>query len=322
MASKPQDKANAPRDLDDTPQYKADTLQYVFQVDSNPFWPLINQFLRMPEWDIPEKITAAFNDYENPAVVLAELWEAFFVAVATSGDHRYHLGLLGWLRKQATISSSESWRSESANELSRYPPHDGTLNWSFLPGIVETWQRMDGALLSRRHSFSPQSDRPKDPFSMVAMIRGAEERGTTEYFCFISFSAYCLHETSMNKFPRVSHPVNVLYACKAGLERRVPDDSHQYRLWSIDVLIATEWLRAAGWVLWKVGDAGIRKDHAAALAADTPLWKGGDALTPARWALWAKQLKVADVSMMCMSTRVSIIRAYKEIEMWLRMDTA
>ncbi|KXT09394.1 hypothetical protein AC579_8486 [Pseudocercospora musae] len=312
------DKADTPQNMDETPQYKADTLQYMFRVDTNPFWPLITQFLRMPEFDIPEKITAAFSDYEDPAAVLGELWEAFFVAVATSGSHRYHLGLLALLRKQPPISSTDCWSSESVKKLSKYPPCDGTLEWSSLPGIGETWQRMEGALISRRHSIGLPQRRVAEPFSWAAMIRGQEERGATEYCCFVSFSAYWLHETFMKKGPRVCHPVNVLYACKAALERRPPDDPYQYRLWSIDILIATEWVKAAGWVLWKVGDAGIREEHAAALAADTPLWQGENALTPARWALWVKQLKVAEVSLGCPINRVRIFKAYREIEPWLR----
>ncbi|KAF7187975.1 hypothetical protein HII31_10875 [Pseudocercospora fuligena] len=321
MADKPEEQADTPQNPDDTPQYKADTLQYTFRVDTNPFWPLIAQFLRMPDFDIPEKITASFSDYADPAAVLGELWEAFFVAVALSGDHRFHLGLLAWFRKQPSISSSNSWTSESVKQLSEYAPYNGTLDWSLLPGIDKTWQRMEGALLSRRHSIGLPTGKVMVPFSVDAMIRGREERGVVEYVCFVSFSAYWLHETSMNLknlWPRVCHPVNVLYACKAALERRPPDDPTQYRLWSIDVVIAAEWIRGAGWVLWKAGDAGIRKDHAAALAADTPLWQGEAALTPARWALWVKQLKVAEISMMCMMTRTHILQAYEEIERWLR----
>ncbi|KXS98653.1 hypothetical protein AC578_10070 [Pseudocercospora eumusae] len=177
---------------------------------------------------------------------------------------------------------------------------------------------MEGALISRRQSIGLPQGRMADPFSWAAMIREQEERGATEYCCFVSFSAYWLHETFMKGGPRVCHPVNVLYACKTALERNPPVDPHQYRLWTIDAMIATEWLRAAGWVLWKVGDAGIREEHATALAAGTPLWQGEDALTPARWELWVRQLRVAEVSMMCPSNRVRIFQAYQEIEPWLR----
>ncbi|KAK3316606.1 hypothetical protein B0H66DRAFT_561720 [Apodospora peruviana] len=241
--------------------------------------------------DLVTTVTAS----PDPANALWQLWDAFFIAVATSASYRSHLALLDALRAQPpTQPTNVTPGSDAERQLRSYTSDDGgkLLDWSALPrfsaqwrdfhDILEAYRDWDGVRggASSSESSSPKlSSRPDEYFSR-----------------FCAFSAALVKATNGKGGV---HPINVFYACRNVLERGTHQTHEQPRphrmkpeeVWPLDIRVAATWVRDGGRALWETDKEELRRHWAVPLDSKTELWPKGDGLTQERWRLWADRLR-------------------------------
>ncbi|GAM88136.1 hypothetical protein ANO11243_061670 [Dothideomycetidae sp. 11243] len=207
--------------------------------------------------DLASTVTSS-DDVDN---ALWELWDAFFNAVARSPTpHTAHLTLLSAF---AALPPSRPGSQES----SRHAQSDGSLRWADLPGFSAQWRDVHDILESRRG---------EGGFPAEAFLR------------FCSFSAVYLRDT---RGAGQVHPINVIYAARGTLERDAP----KTETLSLDVNVASVWIRDGGQTLWDSDHDSLRQHWATTLDHPTDRWPDGRGLTRERWAMWQERLKTLSV---------------------------
>ncbi|KAI1402539.1 hypothetical protein F4819DRAFT_485500 [Hypoxylon fuscum] len=210
--------------------------------------------------ETPAHLVITVITSSDPVHALWELWDAFFVTVASSvTSHGPLLALLDALYAHPpTRPNNVPAGSDEERQLCGYIQAEGKLHWAVLPRFSEQWR--DFVVWQRRQVLSPLS-----VFS-AALLKATRGKGEV-------------------------HPIWVFYACRDVLEReglqpREPK-AHRMPLEQMWALTAT-WVRDGSRVLWEANHEELRRHWAAALDDKTELWPREDGLTRERWRLWGR----------------------------------
>ncbi|KAK3342034.1 hypothetical protein B0T25DRAFT_636024 [Lasiosphaeria hispida] len=228
---------------------------------------------------ISGQVIKTVTNSPDPATALWQLWDAFFIPIATSpSTHVPSLALLSALRaRDPTLPTNVEPNSDAALSLrSHIDDSEGKLHWSALPRFGWQWRDFHDILEANRQWHDREG-----------------------YFAtFVQFLATFLEET---KGKNEVHPINVFYACSNILERKGPEeekvgeeDEAKFspgELWKMDVRVAATWVKHGGWALWEADQGELRGHCPAALDWETELWPRKDGLTRERWVLWAARLR-------------------------------
>ncbi|KAF2680939.1 hypothetical protein K458DRAFT_421264 [Lentithecium fluviatile CBS 122367] len=271
------------------------------------------------------RLVLTITTSSDPSHALWQLWDAFFIAVATSTSHAPFLALLKALRVQPpTQPSNVAAGSNAENQLRSYVQDDGKLHWSKLPrfssqwrdvhDILKVWRDWDGVRTS-----SAGADATPDSLA---------SSGDVYYLHFCVFSAELL---KMTKGKGEVHPVWVFYACRDVLESEGPQSyqpkAHRMtpeQVWALDVRVAATWMRVGGRTLWETNQEELRRHWAAALDERTVLWPRVDGLTQERWQLWGERLQAlgTDEKTLDTETRAVAAEAAQVVEGFLKESVA
>ncbi|KAK0627339.1 hypothetical protein B0T14DRAFT_512449 [Immersiella caudata] len=218
----------------------------------------------------------------NPSTALWQLWDTILIPTSHSlSAHNPTLSLLRAITSHPPTVPSNIDPADpyAAHDLASHISPSGHLVWSSLPRFSWSWRDFHDGLEANRDRFP----------------RGDEK---AEYFPnFVEFSARFLKE--WGKEGEV-HPINVFYACRNGLEERMPEEDgkegggeglSKREVWQVDVRVAAMWLKFGAGVLWEVEEGYLREHFARTLDWGTGLWEEGKGLTRERWALWAQRLR-------------------------------
>lgn len=248
------------------------------------------------EDDTVTSLVTCVTTSTDPSRALWQLWDAFFIAVATCRtSHTPHLSLLDALqRQQPTRPDNVQAGSDAERQLSRHVHADSRLHWSTLPGFSAQWRDVHDILEAWRDWDGVRAS-------------GHGSTGTSPANCYLSFCAFAASllkvKTSQGKgkvdVPTV-HPIWVFYACRQVLEcehqdidsakpkpHKIPAD----KVWALDVRVAAMWVRDGARALWETDRDELQRHWAAALDERTELWPRDDGLVLDRWRLWAERLR-------------------------------
>ena len=224
--------------------------------------------------DIARTVLAA----ANPATALWELWDAFFMRVATApATHGALRALLDALRAlPAAALPTDAARQDLCDHCSP----DGKLDWAHLPRFDWQWRDAHDALQASR------DDRARDV--------GAK------FLCFCTFSAALVAGGTDEV-----QAVWAFFACREALEREGPrhweEESQRpfapkerlrpEELWALDVGVAAAWMREAGPILVRRVGEGFGEYWARGVAQKTDLWQERSGFVEGRWKLWVERFE-------------------------------
>ncbi|GAB1317144.1 hypothetical protein MFIFM68171_07354 [Madurella fahalii] len=234
--------------------------------------------------DTAAHIVATVTASADPAHALWELWDAFFIAVATapsSQSHAPHLALLDALRaQQPTRPHNVPPASEAERALRSYTQPDGTLRWAELPRFSAQW---------------------RDVHDILEVWRDWDDGGfrCRYYLRFCDFSAALLGATQGKG---EVHSLWVFVACRNVLEREGPEPGqpgpHRIppkQVWPLDVRVTATWVRGEARALWNTDHEELRQEWAEALDEKTELWPREDGLTRERSVISEATKVVEDI---------------------------